>query len=277
MQRRAVAVYAAVFLLIAAASYGLVTTAETPRVAVENPDYKLTSGETFSVGGQTYTAATVEEVTEDGGHGSSSTHMSGTIEWNMTDVENTDQLAVGDTAMIDQQEWAVQEITPPAVTFEAVLDRTAILEADPDADNQTYSDDSGEFVIVNDQRVAASEYFDPATTTLSEGETASYEGTEATVDSVTNDSVQFLWRTDESQSTELAGGDTIELADGNEYIAYFESADTIALTNDHAAYQAQIAAKQQFADRSAGLQYAAVVSLLIVLSLVAFAFLPSRY
>ena len=90
MQRRAVAVYVALFVLIGVASYTLMVTAEQPQVAVENPNFQLSSGDGFTVDGQSYTAATVEEVTEEGGHGSTSTHREATLEWTVANVENTD-------------------------------------------------------------------------------------------------------------------------------------------------------------------------------------------
>ena len=55
MQRRAVAVYVAFFVLIAAASYTLIATAEEPTITLEDADYELSENESFTVGDQTYT------------------------------------------------------------------------------------------------------------------------------------------------------------------------------------------------------------------------------
>ncbi|TQQ82698.1 hypothetical protein EGH24_04415 [Halonotius terrestris] len=277
MQRRAVAVYVALFLLIGAASYTLMVTAEQPQISVEDPDYQLSSGEEFTAAGQSYTAATVEEVTEEGSYGSTSTYIAATVEWTLTGVENTDEWAEGDTITVDEREWEVTDIAPPRVTVEEVLDRQAILEADPDADNQTYSGEDGEFVRINGETVPASEYFDPAVVTFTEGETVPYDGQSATLDSVTNESVAVSWTTTESRSQELQSGDTITLADNSTYTAYFTGTNTLELTDDTEAYQASVAEQETFSQRVSGLRWVTFTTAFISFLMIAFAFLPSRY
>ena len=277
MQRRAVAVYVALFVLIGVASYTLMVTAEQPQVAVENPNFQLSSGDGFTVDGQSYTAATVEEVTEEGGHGSTSTHREATLEWTMADVKNTDDWAVGDTITVDGQEWNVVSTSASSVTVEEVIDRGAILEADPAADNTTYSGDNGEFVLVDDERVPVSEYFDPATVTFTEGETVPYDGQQATLDSVTNESVTVSWTADESNSQTLKTGDTITLADNTTYTAYFTGPNTVELTDSAEAYQAAVSEQETFSQRVSGLRWVTFTAGFIAMLLIAFAFLPSRY
>ena len=277
MQRRAVAVYVALFVLIGVASYTLMVTAEQPQVAVENPNFQLSSGDGFTVDGQSYTAATVEEVTEEGGHGSTSTHREATLEWTVANVENTDDWAVGDTITVDGQEWNVVSTSASSVTVEEVIDRGAILEADPTADNTTYSGDNGEFVLVDDERVPVSEYFDPATVTFTEGETVPYDGQQATLDSVTNESVTVSWTADESNSQTLKTGDTITLADNTTYTAYFTGPNTVELTDSAEAYQAAVSEQETFSQRVSGLRWVTFTAGFIAMLLIAFAFLPSRY
>jgi len=277
MQRRAVAVYVALFVLIGVASYTLMVTAEQPQVTVDNPDFQLSSGDEFTIDEQSYTATTVEEVTEEGGHGSTSTHMAATIEWTVTGVENTDQWAAGDTITVDEREWEVIGTGGSTVTVEEVIDREAELEADPAADNTTYSGDNGEFVLVNDERVPVSEYFDPDEVTFSAGETVSYDGQQATVDSVTNESVTVSWTTDESNSQEVGTGDTITLGDNSTYTAYFTGSDTLELTADAEAYEAAVAEQETFSQRVSGLRWVTFTAGFIAMLLIAFAFLPSRY
>ena len=277
MQRRAVAVYVALFVLIGVASYTLMVTAEQPQVAVENPNFQLSSGDGFTVDGQSYTAATVEEVTEEGGHGSTSTHREATLEWTVANVENTDDWAVGDTITVDGQEWNVVSTSASSVTVEEVIDRGAILEADPAADNTTYSGDNGEFVLVDDERVPVSEYFDPATVAFTEGETMPYDGQQATLDSVTNESVTVSWTADESNSQTLKTGDTITLADNTTYTAYFTGPNTVELTDSAEAYQAAVSEQETFSQRVSGLRWVTFTAGFIAMLLIAFAFLPSRY
>jgi len=84
MQRRAVAVFVAFFVLIAAGSYTLVATAEEPTITLEDADYELSEGEELTVGDQTYTITEIEE-TEDEEDGSMT--FAGSIEWVEEDVE----------------------------------------------------------------------------------------------------------------------------------------------------------------------------------------------
>ncbi|RJX44726.1 hypothetical protein DM826_01045 [Halonotius aquaticus] len=277
MQRRAVAVYVALFVLIGVASYTLMVTAEQPQVAVENPNFQLSSGDGFTVDGQSYTAATVEEVTEEGGHGSTSTHREATLEWTVANVENTDDWAVGDTITVDEREWNVVSTSASSVTVEEAIDRTAILEADPAADNTTYSGDNGEFVLVDDERVPVSEYFDPATVTFTEGETIPYDGQQATIDTVTNESITVSWTADESNSQTLKTGDTITLADNTTYTAYFTGPNTVELTDNAEGYQAAVSEQETFSQRVTGLRWVTFTAGFIAMLLIAFAFLPSRY
>ena len=276
MQRRAVAVYVALFALIGVASYTLMVTAEQPQVAVENPNIQLSSGEEVTVDGQGYTAAAVEEVTEEGGHGSTSTHMAATLEWTQTGVENTDTWAEGDTVTVDEREWEVISIADSAVTVEEVIDREAVLAADPAANNTIYSGDT-DFVLVNGEQVFVSEYFDPDEETFSEGETVPYDGKQATLDSVTNESVTVSWMADESNSQTLEAGDTMTLADNSSYTAYFTGSNTVELTDNTDAYQAAVTEQETFSQRVTGLRWVTFTAGFIAMLLIMFAFLPSRY
>ncbi len=279
MQRRAVAVYVAFFVLIAAASYSLIATAEEPTITLENADYELSEGDSFTVGDQTYTVTEIEE-TEDEEDGSMT--FAGSIEWVDEDVEMSETWAAGDTVEIDDTTWEIQldseAEAPTTFTLVEVIDQQAVLEADPNADNETVERDGEESVIVGSDVVPADEYFDdPATVTYSEGDTFVYNDQTVTVSDVTADDVTITWTEDETNTDDLQHEEMIELADGNEYLTFFPGSNTVMLTLDTTSYDQQVESQQQFADRVTGLTYTIVMSLLFVFSLVAFAFLPSRY
>jgi len=279
MQRRAVAVYVAFFVLIAAASYSLIATAEEPTITLDNADYELSEGDSFTVGDQTYTVTEIEE-TEDEEDGSMT--FAGSIEWVDEDVEMSETWAAGDTVEIDDTTWEIQldseAEAPTTFTLVEVIDQQAVLEADPNADNETVERDGEESVIVGSDVVPADEYFDdPATVTYSEGDTFVYNDQTVTVSDVTADDVTITWTEDETNTDDLQHEEMIELADGNEYLTFFPGSNTVMLTLDTTSYDQQVESQQQFADRVTGLTYTIVMSLLFVFSLVAFAFLPSRY
>lgn len=82
MQRRAVAVAAALFLVVGALSLGLVLTGEAPAFDA-GADNVYQAGDEFTVDGQTYTVAAVEATEESGGGHGGGGGMSyeATIEW----------------------------------------------------------------------------------------------------------------------------------------------------------------------------------------------------
>lgn len=67
MQRRAVAVYAVFFLLLGASSYAVIAVAEKPPIEVDGQTYS--EGDTFTVGGQQFTVASLGTSESGGGHG----------------------------------------------------------------------------------------------------------------------------------------------------------------------------------------------------------------
>jgi len=104
MQRRAVAVYAALFLLVASVAGVLTVTAESPEVAFENPDHELSSGDTFEVDGTEYAVAEISEVEAGGGGhgGSAETSIVATIEQGNETIEVEDESTVtlGETGFV---------------------------------------------------------------------------------------------------------------------------------------------------------------------------------
>jgi len=167
MQRRAVAVYAALFVLVAGVAGVLTVTADSPEIGFENPDYEVSDGETIEVEGQEYVVEITEvEESGGGGHGGGGggTSLVATIERNMT-VEQSEAWANGSTVQFNEREWRV-EITgedPSEFTLVEVPDRQAILEADPQADNETVQRDDGEYVVVTEDGesslIPVGEYF----------------------------------------------------------------------------------------------------------------------
>ena len=61
MQRRAVTVYVALFVLIAGAAGVLTVTAETPEITFENPDFEVSAGDQIDANGEAYTVADITE------------------------------------------------------------------------------------------------------------------------------------------------------------------------------------------------------------------------
>ena len=242
MQRRAVVVYVALFLLVGSASGVLLTTAETPEVAFENPEFELSAGDTFEVDGQEYTVSDVTETETDEGE----TQFAATI------------------------------------TLVEVLDRQAILEEDPDADNATVERDGGEFVVVDEgegdpRLVPADEYFpDPAERSYAVGDEFEYGDRTVTVDSIAADGAVLVWTASDPVTTELTHSSTATIGD-TEFAVAIPDGSTLALSTDIQGYEAQLARIDRFGQQSDGLWRMVIISFLASGLLGTTAFMPSRY
>ena len=285
MQRRAVAVFVALFIAIAGVAGVLTATAESPEITFENSEVDAANGDTVPIGGESYTVSISETEEGGGGHGGAATTViSGTLERNFT-AETSETWTNGSTIPVDEREWRV-EITgedPSEFTLVEVLDRQAILEADDSADNQTVTSDSGEeFVLVTDESgettsVPADEYFpEPEERPHTSGETLQYGGNTVTVDDVTADEAVVVWGTTETETIEVEQHSTVTVGD-TEYIAHFPDVSTLQLTTDTEAYESQRAEIEQFNQYNSGLSRVLIISVLSSIMLAGMAFIPSRY
>jgi len=282
MQRRAVAVYVAFFLLVGSAAGVLVATAETPEVSFENPDHQLAAGDSFEVDGTQYTVAEITESEEGGGHGGEAhTVISGVVEREQT-VDASASLQNGSTIELDGQTWVVRPSADDSFTLVGTIDRTAVLEADPAAANQTQTIEGEEFVVVTDETgeatlVPAATYFpDPETRSYAVGDELSYDGHRATVESVSGDAVSLAWNTTETVSIDIEQNGRVTIGD-TEFLGHFPDASTLVLSTDFESYEAQVNAQQRQSTNHDGLWRVSIVSLLSSLLLIAMAFMPSRY
>jgi len=152
MQRRAAAIYAALFLVVGAASYSLIATATQPTVDFENPDHTLSAEDSFEVDGQEYTVREISAEVSGGGHGGGGElARSAVIARTNESGQYTETWANGSTVSFDGTEWHVivpNESDPGEFTLREEIDETAILENDSDADNETVIHNGTRMVVV---------------------------------------------------------------------------------------------------------------------------------
>jgi hypothetical protein len=266
-------VYAALFLLVAGVAGVLTATAESPEIALEDPDFEVSEGDPVEVDGETYTVAGISE---------SDSTVTGTLEREVT-AELSETWTDGSTVTVGEQDWRV-EITgndSSEFTLVEVLDRQAILEADDNADNQTVERDDGEYVVVTEDGestlVPADEYFPaPDERSYATGDTFEYDGQSVTVDEVTADQAVIVWEGTQTETIEVAQESTVTIA-GTEFIAHFPDTSTMTLSTDIEGYEAQVAEIDQFQQYNSGLTRVLALALLSVVLLLAAAFVPSRY
>ena len=278
MQRRAVAVFVALFLGVAGVAGALTATAESPEIALEDPDIDVSQNDTVPVDGEPYVVS-ISEGENDAGQ----TIISGTLERNFT-AETSETLANGSTVSVADRDWRVEVPGANATEFTLVevLDRQAILEADNAAENETVTLDDGEYVAVTDDSgertlVPVDDYFPaPEERTYAAGETFEYDGETVTVDEVTADGAVLVWETTETETIEIAQESVVTLGD-TEYVAHFPDASTLQLSTDVEAYEAQVAEIDRYSQYNSGLSRVFVLSVLSSIMLAGLAFIPSRY
>lgn len=284
MQRRAAAIYVAFFLVVGAASYSLIATAQTPTVEFEDPEYRLSAGDEFQIDGQTYTVSAIEETEESGGHGGGTSIVrSGEVAWTNDSARLSAEWENDSTVEFQDDQWRVvveNAEEPSEVTLREEINETAILEADPQADNETVTRDGERYVVLTEndtsRLVLAEEYFPtPEEQTFSQGDTVDYEGNESTVDVATG-TVTLTWTGPQQNTLALDDAANVTLG-GETYLAYFPSGEEVVLTQQFDSYNSQLAEIDTFHERENGLWGISIVSGIVAILLVGMAFLPSRY
>lgn len=285
MQRRAAALWVVFFLVIGAASYSLVATAEEPDLSVQGET--LSENDTFTVDGQEYTVSSVgTETRGGGGHGGGGkeTVHTATISWTVEDGTYTETWDNDSVVTFDGEEWRVVVDSgedPSSFTLREQINRTAILRDDPDADNETVTHQGEEHVVVREdgeeKLVPADDYFpEPETREYSEGDTVDYRGNETTFADVATDGVTLEWTAPKSQETTVSEQDNVTL-NGQTHFAHFPDSGTLVLSQDFDALSDWRNEVDTHHTHENGLWGVTIVSFSGAALLLILAFIPSRY
>ncbi|QWC20854.1 hypothetical protein [Halorubrum sp. 2020YC2] len=273
------AVFVALFLAIAGVAGALTATADSPEIALENPEVDVSESESIDVDGESYVVADISETENDEGQ----MIISGVLEREFT-AETSETWANDSTVSLDDREWRVEVTGENATEFTLVevLDRQAILEGDENAENETVTLDDGEYVAVTDDSgertlVPVDEYFPaPEERSHATGETLEYDGQTVTVDEVTADGAVLVWETTETETVEVAQ-ESIVTIEGTDYVAHFPDTSTLRMSTDIEAYETQTAEIDRFNQYNSGLSRVFILSVLSSIMLAGMAFIPSRY
>lgn len=267
MQRRAAALYAALFLVLAASGYATIGVAQEPAIAVENPDVSVSPGGEFSVGDRTYTVESIED-------------ERGSLTWVEPDVPQSAMLPADSTVTLEGTEFAVEipaEDDPSTVTLREVqplpddVDTTTV-----DGTSYVVLEEAGELRLVPEDEYRRDRLGEPATRAYAVGDRLAYENQTATVASITQNAVTLEWTAPTEDSVSMSEGDVVEL-NGREYVAHFPGPATLALSTDVEAYERQVAAVETYHERSNGLWGVAIIGSLAAALLLGLAYGPSRY
>lgn len=292
MQRRAAAIYVALFLVIGAGSYSLIATAQTPTISFEEPDNTYQQGDTFETGAQTYTVSDITAEVESGGGGGhgggggGALVRSGQVSWVNDSARYTETWDNNTTVTVDGTEYRVlverTSGNPTAFDLQTTINETAILQDDPDADNETVTRDGERYVVIEDENgdatlVPADEYFpEPTSEQYSEDDTLQYNGNQSTVTAVENESVTLAWNAPKTNTAELSNEGNVTLG-GETYLAYFPNNESVVLTQDFESYRTQTEQIEEFHTFENGLWGVVILCASIAVLLIGLAYLPSRY
>lgn len=181
MQRRAVAMYVAFFVVVGAAAFGLIQTTSAPAVSMEGPTYS--AGDNVTVDDRTYNVSSIEtEESGGGGHGGGGeTTVSGELTYvnesgvRTATIDNGSEVPAVDLVWEDQAgrqsatfpagETVVDGGTEYAVAVNASAGTLTLTNVDDESDN----------------------------TTVERGETFQFRGFEATVTEVTEEGARVVW------------------------------------------------------------------------------------
>jgi hypothetical protein len=285
MQRRAAAIYVVFFVVIGAASYSLIATADAPTIQFQNPEHQLSSGDQFSAGDQQYTVSEINAEMTGGGHGSAPTlSRSGTIAWTNQSARYTESWDNNTTVTYQGEDYRLlveSADDPTSFELQETVNRTRILQEDSAVRNETITQNGTEYVVReqngNLSLVPAADYFPtPAATTYDEGQQIQYNDNATTVDSVASDSVTLAWNAPKQNTVEVGDQANVTLG-GQQYLAYFPDNSTLVLTQNFESYDRQVAEIDTYHTQVNGLWGVSIASFLTAIVLLGMAYMPSRY
>ena len=269
MQRRAAAIWGAFFLVVALGSYATIGAASAPSVSVGDADVTVADGGSFTLDGRTY-AASLNAQSE-----------RATLSWTVPEAAYSASWAEDDTVTFQGTNYSV---AIPDADDPQVVELTEVRTLPGDV--QTTEVDGTEYVVLDgegDSRelVPVEAYLNetqgPAEVrTLREGRTYDVRGNRTTLAAVENDSATLEWTAPATESVSGSPGDVVTLG-GEEYVVHLTAAGSLQLDRDVGAYERQLEAVDTYHERILGLWYVVVLAGLSAGSLLALAYLPSRY
>ncbi|WP_338741001.1 hypothetical protein [Haloplanus salilacus] len=279
MQRRAVAIYVALFVVLGAASYSLIATASAPTVTFENPDHSLSEGDRITVDDRQYTVSSITAETSEG-----EVTRSGELSWTNDSARYTQTWEHNATVTYQDEEYRVlvaEGDDPSTFRLQEELNRTAILQEDDTVNDETVTVNGTEYVVreEGDSRtlIPSSEYFpEPSSTEYGEGDTIQYQGNATTVSSVTGDGATLAWTGSKTNTVGVDHNANVTV-NGQTYFAHFPDNSTLVLEADYGAYERQTQEIDRYENHVNGLWGVSIVSFATAVMLLGMAYMPSRY
>lgn len=266
MQRRAAAVSAAFFLVVAAGAYALMGAAQPPEVSIDdaNVDHRITeAGQTFTVDGVEYNVTDLEGT-------------SATIAW-------TNESAVLTAALEHNSSVAYRDANYTVLIPNESDPGEFRLREEQSVDRPTTTQNGTEFVVVegdggNQTLVPRSEYLpDPETYAFRTDDEFEYRNNTTRVAAITQSEATLEWRGEQQNTVDAEEGGNVTLGDDQSFVAHFPSNGTLVLSSSYEDYRSDAERVEAFEERVGGLEAVSIISGLAAMLLVGLAYLPSRY
>jgi hypothetical protein len=277
MQRRAAAVYFALFVLVGAGAYGFVQVGMSqPTVDLDGPAY--TEGDELTVDDRTYTVDSIG--TEEGDVAAYAGDVD--LVWFNESNRETATLENDSTVTVDGDEYRV--VTGEnAFTLVAEQNVTAILAGDSDVENETVTRGGEAFVVYRDDQSIEplSEYLPrPDRIQFSVGEDFDYEAENVTarVDGVSADGVSLSWAAPAEETVTLSAGENQTL-NGVEHFAHFPSENRVQILQSdqqYGTYVGELGAIEYWNERENGVWGVVILSFITGVVLFSTAYLPVK-
>ncbi|MFB6298660.1 MAG: hypothetical protein ABEH65_00175 [Halobacteriales archaeon] len=282
MQRRAAAIYAAFFIVLAAGAFSVTAVTAEPDVSLDAPVYQ--QGDTFQAGGTTYTVSTVS----DGSAEITWTNESGqyTDTWEVTTRSFTgtpEEYATGDgpTVTVGDSEFRVitRDTASPEtfylVEYHVIDENTTTTEVDDTTYVVVGEGEDQSFVELD--RYLIDEFGDPAVREYAVGDSFEYDNQTVTVAAISNSTVTLEWTAPRQNTISADSEGTNVTIAGQTYVAHFPQPDRLQLTSNHQAYQQEMAVIDSYNERMNGFWGITIIGGSAAALLIALAYLPSRY
>jgi hypothetical protein len=285
MQRRAAAVYFALFVLIGAGTFGFI------QVGTSQPDVRLdaqefSSGDSLTVDGTEYAVSEISRAEpSEGGEGEG--NLVGTLTWTNESTVATATLDNGSTTTYQGEEYEVRADGDAAeFTLVETVNVTALLLADDSVENQLATKNGTDYVVfrANDsiQRLSTWLPEPDREGPFAEGGTFEYRSDDgnvsATISAVTADGATVSWQSSTDREAELTEGGNVTLGT-TQYFAHFTDEEHVQLvpTDQYwAAYQSELDYEDAWFERHAGLWAVVIASFMAAIILLASAYMPVR-
>jgi hypothetical protein len=290
MQRRAAAVYFALFVVVGAGTFAFIQVGTThPDVSLQADE--LESGQSLTVDGVDYTVSSIERSGGDGGDhgGGGGGSLAGELQWRNESAVATAELANNSTVAYQGGDYRVFIQNQSDVSEFSLIEQfdvSAILAADDAVEDQVATSNGTRYVVYrSNQSLAPLETYLPDPTTagpFAEGDTVEYQAEEgnvsATVRNVTAQRALLAWDSPQNETIDLSEGGNVTLGD-TQYFAHFTDEEHVQLVSTEQywdAYQEEREYESAWFERHAGLWAVVIASFLAAIILLSAAYMPVR-